>query len=56
MLPCQGQGALSLCKMIDYVHIERNNIGRELGPEAMECLYKVVEDYSKLYYVMQTNK
>ena len=55
MLPCQGQGVLSLCKMIDHLHIERNNIGRELGPEAMERLYKVVEELSKLRYEMQTN-
>ena len=48
MLPCQGQGALSLCKMIDHLHIERNNIGRER-------LYKVVEELSKLRYEMQTN-
>ena len=41
--------------MIDHLHIERNNIGRELGPEAMERLYKVVEELSKLRYEMQTN-
>ena len=42
-------------QVIDHLHIERNNIGRELGPEAMECLYKVVEELSKLRYEMQTN-
>jgi hypothetical protein len=41
--------------MIDHLHKERNNIGRELGPEAMERLYKVVEELSKLRYEMQTN-
>lgn len=45
-----------LCKVIDHLHRERNNIGRELGPEAMEGLYKVVEELSKLRYEMQTNK
>jgi len=45
-----------LCKVIDHLHRERNNIGRELGAEAMEGLYKVVEELSKLRYEMQTNK
>jgi len=45
-----------LCKVIDHLHRERNNIGRELGQEAMEGLYKVVEELSKLRYEMQTNK
>jgi len=45
-----------LCKVIDHLHRERNNIGRELGPEAMDGLYKVVEELSKLRYEMQTNK
>lgn len=45
-----------LCKVIDHLHRERNNIGRELGPEPMEGLYKVVEELSKLRYEMQTNK
>ena len=44
-----------LCKVIDHLHRERNNIGRELGPEAMERLYKGVEELSKLRYEMQTN-
>ena len=35
-------------QVIDHLHIERNNIGRE-------CLYKVVEELSKLRYEMQTN-
>merc|ERR1711936_413916 len=45
-----------LCKVIDHLHRERNNIGREMGAEAMEGLYKVVEELSKLRYEMQTNK
>lgn len=45
-----------LCKVIDHLHRERINIGRELGPEAMDGLYKVVEELSKLRYEMQTNK
>jgi len=45
-----------LCKVIDHLHRERNNIGRELGSEAMEGLSKVVEELSKLRYEMQTNK
>jgi len=45
-----------LCKVIDHLHRERNNIGRELGSEAMDGLSKVVEELSKLRYEMQTNK
>jgi len=45
-----------LCKVIDHLHRERNNIGRDLGQEAMEGLYKVVEELSKLRYEMQTDK
>ena len=45
-----------LCKIIDHLHRQRINLGRELGPEAAEGLYKVVEELSKLRYEMQTDK
>ncbi len=45
-----------LCKVIDHLHRKRNAISRELGPEASEGLYKVVEELSKLRYEMQTDK
>ena len=45
-----------LCKIIDHLHRQRLNIGRDLGPEAAEGLYKVVEELSKLRYEMQTDK
>ena len=45
-----------LCKIIDHLHRQRVNIGRDLGPEASEGLYKVVEELSKLRYEMQTDK
>ena len=45
-----------LCKIIDYLHRQRINIGRELGPGAADGLYKVVEELSKLRYEMQTDK
>ena len=32
-----------LCKVIDHLHRQRNNMTRELGGEASEGLYKVVE-------------
>jgi len=45
-----------LCKVIDHLHRQRNNIAREHGAEAGEGLYKVVEELSKLRYEMQTDK
>jgi len=45
-----------LCKVIDHLYRERNNIGRQLGEEAQEGLKSVVEELSKLRYEMQTNK
>ena len=61
-----------LCKVIDHLHRQRNNMTRELGQEASEGLYKVVEvsettensllylisfqELSKLRYEMQTDK
>ena len=45
-----------LCKIIDHLHRQRINLSRELGPEAGEGLYKVVEELSKLRYEMQTDK
>ena len=45
-----------LCKVIDHLHRQRNIMTRELGQEANEGLYKVVEELSKLRYEMQTDK
>jgi len=45
-----------LCKVIDHLHRERNNLGRELGEEAREGVKKVVEQLSRLRYEMQTSK
>ena len=45
-----------LCKIIDHLHRQRLNIGRDLGAEAADGLYKVVEELSKLRYEMQTDK
>ena len=45
-----------LCKVIDHLHRQRNHIARELGPEAGQGLYTVVEQLSKLRYEMQTDK
>lgn len=45
-----------LCKVIDHLHRERNNIGRDMGAEAMDGVSKVVEELSKLRYEMQTSK
>jgi len=45
-----------LCKVIDHLHRERNNVGREMGAEAMDGVSKVVEELSKLRYEMQTSK
>jgi len=45
-----------LCKVIDHLHRERNNVGRDMGAEAMNGVSKVVEELSKLRYEMQTSK
>ena len=37
-----------LCKIIDHLHRQRLNIGRDLGTEAADGLYKVVEELSKV--------
>jgi len=45
-----------LCKVIDHLHRERNNMVREFGEECRDGLKKVVEELSKLRYEMQTSK
>jgi len=45
-----------LCKVIDHLYRERQNIKRDRGTEAAEGLKKVVESLSKLRYEMQTDK